>query len=340
MGLMPELAMTGLARIPLIVLQSAEAQGLDREELMHAAGLTEEELRDADSRVSMVKLWNVWRAAIRRSDDPGLGVHIGSSATARSLGLVGYTMLYSTDLREAIQRLKRYGRILSDATKLELARDGDRVQLTFGPAPRLDALIHPEASRFSALLTVFREITQHEIVPLATRFSFTRPADTTAYRDCFRSTLEFGTPRAMLVLRRSDLELPVATRDPTLGDYLESLAEGTLGSLESAATFADRVRRTLWTKLSSGRPELDGVASTMGVSVRTLQRRLEGEGTSFAELLDGFRRKMAAHLLRDPELAVYEIAFLLGYSEPSTFFRACRRWYGASPRQLRHRRSA
>jgi AraC-like DNA-binding protein len=337
---MPELAMTGLARIPLIVLQSAEAHGLDRDELMRAAGLTEEELADADARISMVKVWSVWRAAIERSSDPGLGVQIGTTADARSLGLVGYSMLYSTNLREALQRLQRYGRILSDATKFQVEEDGDRVALTFAPAPKLDSLIHPAASRFSALLTISREITHHDIVPLEVHFSFARPTDTSSYRDCFRSTLEFESTTPKVVLRGSDLDLPVVTRDPNLGNYLEQLAEGTLGSLESTSSFADQVRRTLWLKLSSGRPDLDTIASSMSTSVRTLQRRLEAEGTSFAALLDAFRRKMAEQLLRDPALAVYEIAFLLGYSEPSTFFRACRRWYGASPRQLRHRQLA
>ncbi len=95
------------------------------------------------------------------------------------------------------------------------------------------------------------------------------------------------------------------------------------------------MRKAIWRNLSDGRPNLEHTAKMLGTSVRTLQRRLREEGQTFADTLETLRRDMAAGLLRNRELSVYEIAFLLGYSEPSAFQRAFRRWRGVSPRQFR-----
>jgi AraC-like DNA-binding protein len=187
------------------------------------------------------------------------------------------------------------------------------------------------------VLTISRNIAGQQIVPREVAFPFPRPADTEAYRSCFRAPLHFDRPQGALLLSRGDLDLPVTTGDPTLRGYLEQLADQALGSIIAPSSFADRVRQVLWTRLSAGRPSLEQMSAKLGLSVRTVQRRLHQEGTSFADLLEEFRREMASHLLRDPSLAAYEIAFLLGYSDPSTFFRAFRRWYGVSPQEFRRR---
>ncbi len=96
-----------------------------------------------------------------------------------------------------------------------------------------------------------------------------------------------------------------------------------------------KVRQALWSELSGGKPTIGKIADVLGLSVRTLQRRLHEDGTSFANVLEDFRRDMSVRLLRDRGLAVYEVAFLLGYSEPSTFFRAFRRWVGMAPQEFR-----
>jgi AraC-like DNA-binding protein len=129
----------------------------------------------------------------------------------------------------------------------------------------------------------------------------------------------------------------VVGADVTLGGYLDQLATELLRGLPDPDSFRDRVRRAMWSELSDGPPALTTTAANLAVSPRTLQRRLREEGTSFGQLLDELRREFALRLLRDRKLAVYEVAFLLGYAEPSTFHRAFRRWTGLSP--LRFRRS-
>src|SRR5262245_20347220 len=108
-----------------------------------------------------------------------------------------------------------------------------------------------------------------------------------------------------------------------------------VAALGGEDTLRDQVRRLLWSELSAGVPDLEGVGRVLGMSPRTLQRRLREEGTTFSGVLTQLRHDLARPLLGDGQLAVAEVAFLLGYEDPSAFHRAFRRWSGRSPRALR-----
>ena len=147
--------------------------------------------------------------------------------------------------------------------------------------------------------------------------------------------MEFGTLATALLLDNTDLQRPVVLSDPTVTGYLEHLADDTLARLGDDRSTARRVRRLLWSELSEGVPGLGKVSRALGVSARTLQRQLRAEGTTFAAVLTALRQEMARPLLRDGRLAVSEVAFLLGYRDPSAFQRAFRAWHGLSPRAFR-----
>jgi len=142
----------------------------------------------------------------------------------------------------------------------------------------------------------------------------------------------------MLDLKSTDLEIPVITADERLAGYLDKVAEETVRTLSRAGSLPDQIVRTLWSALADGVPALDRLASSIGMSPRTLQRRLRQEGTSYAAIIEQLRRGMAATLLRDRDLAVYEVGYLLGYSDSGSFHRAFRRWTARSPLQFRRDR--
>jgi AraC-like DNA-binding protein len=332
---MPDVELTGLARIPLLILQRVEELGLDRGQLMAEAGIDEESLRDPDARVPVRRTFQLWRACLEHSSDPLLGLRVGSATVLREMGLVGYAMANRRTLRRALECLSRYSRILTEIFQCSLRGEEDRVPVLLDGHPLLDALRAPVDARLSIVLRAVRELGGEDLDPVETRFSYAEPEDTSEHRRLFRSRLSFGRPNVALVFRHADLERPVRTADETLGGYLTELAEGILGSMSEERSFAQRVERALWTDLSAGRPSLARTARRLGISVRTLQRRLAEEKTSFGVLLETLRRRMARTLLEDPSLAVYEVSFLLGYSDPSTFHRAFRRWNGLSPHEFR-----
>lgn len=323
---------TKLARIPLLLLDHAERQGLDRAELMAASSLTEGELADPDSRIRARSVIALWTAVIQQLENPRLGLDLGSAITAKDLGLVGYTMYYSDDLYEAIHCLERFHRILSEAVRFDVTRDAANTTLTYSKHAELIALRHPVESAVAALVAVSRELTGEPVAPQEVRLPFPQHGSRQDFRSAFGVHPKFDSAELTIVFSSEHMALPVRATDPTLRGYLTELAETTLQSLRAPEpNFEQQVRETIWSMLPYGKPDLWRTAKIMNISPRTLQRRLRDEGSSFSSVLENFRRGLSEDLLANRNLAVAEVAFLLGYSEPSAFQRAFRRWHGASP---------
>ena len=336
---MSEVQLTGLARLPLMFLRQAPELGMDPDELMSAAGLRREELSKPDAQVPLVKILDLWRAMIAFAPDRDLGLRIGCGLTIREMGLVGYAMYHSVSLLDALDRFSRYSRIISEGNQVTVVREPGWVAVVCEFDPRLSALRHPIDARLAALVTVAREITSTAVIPVEVRFPYQEPANLTAYRRAFRAPLFFNRPHAVLLFRREDVDLAVVAGDETLSGYLNELAESVLASLPGHESFVGRVRRDIWTSLSAGPPAIGRTAERLNVAARTLQRHLSREGTSFTRLLDSLRREMVVVLLGDPNLAISEVAFLLGYTESSAFHRAFRRWYKTTPHKFRAART-
>jgi AraC-like DNA-binding protein len=326
---------TGLARGPIFLLERAEEMGFDRVELMAASGLAEDDLEDPDTRLPTGRFVALWKHVLELDPDPDLGTRIGSAMGVARMGLVGYLMMHSQDLEAALGRLARFSHILSEANRAVLVLRGDRGIFSWQPDPRLREISQTSDWILAALLAVGSEITGAELSPIEVHFPYPKPSGKRSYPSGVEGRQKWRRPRAALVLAREDLEREVADADPSLGFYLERYAETVLSSLASESPVSRKVREAIWIELKSGQPTLEKVAEDLYVSPRTLQRRLNEEGTSFSDLLEELRRSMATLLLHRNDLAIHEVAFLLGYSEPSAFYRAFRRWQQTSPQAFR-----
>jgi AraC-like DNA-binding protein len=278
---------------------------------------------------------HLWYAVASRVPDPALGLRLGTAARAREFGLVGYTMAFSQTVAAALQRLARYDRILSDALVVALEVEDDATWVRLDVEPALRAFRPAADFRLAALLAMCREIAAAPIAPLTVQLPYRRPDDVREYERFYGAPLEFGALATAFRLRNDDLARPVVSSDAILTGYLDHLAEQILAVLGGEDTLRDQVRRVLWSELSAGVPGLDGVGRVLGMSPRTLQRRLREEGTMFTAVLTQLRHDLARPLLGDGRLAVAEVAFLLGYEDPSAFHWAFRRWSGLSPLAFR-----
>jgi AraC-like DNA-binding protein len=325
------------ARVILYGVQTAEKLGVAPGRLLKRLNLTDADLEDPDARVPHSVVTELWRLMIEETRDPFLGVRVGMLVPVRSLGLVGYTMLYSDTLGHAINKLVRYGKIVNESLQVSVVPESRGVRVVIAPAAELHPLKHPVIARLTGLLCACRELTQVDVIPRETWFPHAEPEDTTLHREIFRSPLKFNRREGTLRLTDADLALPIETGDEALLGYLDRLADETLRDIPTQHSFVEQVRRAIWRELSGGRPTVSVVAPSLAVSARTLQRRLSEQDTTFAAVLDDLRRELAAGLLRDDSHSIHEIAFLLGYVESSTFYRAHRRWTGLSPREYRTR---
>ena len=144
-----------------------------------------------------------------------------------------------------------------------------------------------------------------------------------------------NAPETSIAIHKRVFDLPLRRPDPSLFAYLERHARSLESQLRDDHSLTERVRQCLVERLRDGEPEQREIARLLGLHERTLQRRLRAEQTTFAQLLDSVRSELARMFLGDPRLAVFEIAYLLGFSEPSAFQRAFRRWTGQTPREYR-----
>jgi AraC-like DNA-binding protein len=323
-----------LSRVAAKLLDFAVAAGMDRGTLQEAIGLTDHDLADGDSRVAYSTVVALWEAAGAYTRDPDIGLRWCESLRARDWGLVGYAMSFSRTLGEALRRLGRYCRILTDSAEFALERLGDKhvaatdTELTLRCRPSVDY-------RLGAVLRLSRTITGVDILPVEARFTYAQPRSILEHRRLFRCPLLFAQAQSRIVYDARDLELPIPRGDETLAGYLSGQAEMVRRSLVTGTSVRDRVRAAVWASLSEGKPPLGQVAKALQMPRRSLQRHLAREGTSLNREVDDIRKRMAMAALRDRRHSVEEVAFLLGYAEPSTFFRSFKRWTGTTPRQYR-----
>jgi AraC-like DNA-binding protein len=326
---------TYLVRVAQLLLTDAQRAGIDRDALLRELGLDAKLLENPDDRLPLHTFAAIARAVIDRSPEPGFGLRAGAARSARDGGLVGYTMLHSATLRDALTRLERYGRIMADHNRIAIDEAGSAVTITFEGHPVLEAIHELTELDVAWFVAAIRAMTTREFTPREVRFPYESPEHAAELRAYFRSSLQFVAPHVAIVLKPSDFDLPVAASDPTLAGYLDQLAENAVKALGEDDSTTGRLRKVLWSRLSEGAPTLSTAAAAMAVSPRTLQRRLRDEGVTFAEALSKLRHDLAVHFLKDRTLAMYEVGFLLGYAEPTAFHRAFRRWRGMSPRKFR-----
>ena len=188
---------------------------------------------------------------------------------------------------------------------------------------------------FATVTTLCRNIASSDFNPTTVEFQHDAPADTFEHRRLFRCPIKFGAPLNRLHFASSNLTLPIAKADAGLCALLDRHAEELLAKYPPRDSLVDQVRSIITTEFRGGDPSLEHVAAQLGLTPRTLQRKLQELGTSHNELLEQMRRQLAMRYLREREMAICEVAYLLGFSESSSFHRAFKRWTGLTPKEFR-----
>ncbi|NVB78337.1 MAG: AraC family transcriptional regulator, partial [Kofleriaceae bacterium] len=310
-----------------------------RAEVLRRSELTEDMLVDPDGRVPFEKLMLIWDVIADRPGFDRLGVTFGRNVVHTELGVFGWMLAQSSTMREAADVLHRYGRLLSEVFAPRLADEGGQAVWHQTLQPRYVKLRQPQEWAIVSAWNIVRHLTRKPWQAREAWVQHARPDGEDALSALLEVEVRYGAPEGRLVLDGACLDAPVHGAQPALKEYLERTARERLAQLpgESEGALADRVQRYLTSALARGLPTQAEVAKHLGVSERTLQRRLADEGSAFATLLDTTRRELAVVYLAEKQLAVYEIALLLGYADPSAFHRAFRRWTGVTPSAYRER---
>lgn len=277
------------------------------------------------------------RAAAADSDPSSLPLRVGASMRCDEYGAFGLAWKSALDLRGSYRRAERYARVLTSVSTYEveptgqgaymhLRRDGDRGVLGLR--------LSNEAS-LASVAAISRQVSTQPFAPLAVFFRHEGPESGAGHEDHFGCPVHFDSDRDALLVSEASLRAPNRLGDATIARFFDSHLEAALTDLETDESLDRRVRGEVAHALSEGVPSVSDVARELGMSARTLQRRLAEEGHSFQSLVDESRRQLAERLLRGTDFSLVEVAYMTGYSEQSAFTRAFRRWAGQTPRSYR-----
>ncbi len=308
------------------LLQVGGKLGLERSRLLAVARLDEAELLDRDARVPVRCQLAVAKEILAARPGVNLGLILLERMQPGMLGALGYALASSRTLRQALTTFTRYQQFLTDAMSW---RWRDPQTLSVDVCDELAPVGHPVEVGIGMLVVIGRTLSGARWAPRGLSFCHAPLGDPREHQALFGVMPRFEADSNTVTLDASTLQLPITGAPFELRAPLLSFLEGQLPG-RSDPEVVSRLRAALRRDLAHGTSKRE-IARGLGMSARTLARRLEAVGTTYAAVLDDTRRALALTLLGDRQLAIYEIAFLLGYSEPSTFHRAFRRWTGETP---------
>lgn len=334
----PPMTSTVLMAMSSGVLEAAASVGLDAEALREAAGIGRDELADPDARLPLERHLRLWELLSRHP----LGLEIGARMGLAGMGVIGYAMQHGESVGDALAWLWRYRAVIHPEVvpAFEVRPGGSGSELVFSRvvSPAFTRLREPVYAQASAILSVIQTLSGTTIRPLRVRLPMARPADADRVAAFLGCPVTWSEALFEIALPADVLDRALPRADPRLFGYLARRVEELQNALPADAAFVTRARRAIGDLLVRGAPRLPAVAKQLGVSERTLHRRLQEEGASFSALVDDARRERALILLEDATLSASEIAFLLGYAEPAPFFRAFKRWTGETCQAFRRGR--
>ncbi|QJR36410.1 AraC family transcriptional regulator [Gemmatimonas groenlandica] len=318
---------------------SAARAGVEQSALLEASGITPEQMLSPEAPVALESALRLWDEAARRSGDPWFGLHAGELADPLRFGALGYVIMSSGTVREALDAAIRYERVMYTGFRTTLEQQAENVIIGHAAVTEdIPVERHPIEFALATILTVCRRTSERPVRARAVLLRHRAHGDTAEYERVFGVRPTFGAEKNALILPASALAFPVRGASPDVLRSIAPIVEKLHADVLGDAPVTDAVRRAVATAVHHAEPTLAMIASTLVMSERSLQRRLADEQTSFQRVLDDTRQALTLQYLEDPSLPIGEVAFLTGFRDGSAFHRAVRRWTGRTPGQIRAER--
>jgi AraC-like DNA-binding protein len=315
-------------------------RGLGADAVCRAADIDRGWLDEPNSRVPASAMERLWAVAERLAGDADLGLHSAESYNPGALSIVGYVILSCRTAGQALERLARYAPLLNEGLCVSIEHAPGTTRCVFGPAAGVDSFLHRsprqavETLAAGIVLTLGRLATRAP-TPMAVSFRHAAPPSIAEHMRLLGPVVRFDQSENAVAYPTAALEASMLSADPALLEVFEADARRRLEQLKAHGAVSGRVQAAVGARLRGEVPSLAAIASALAMSERSIQRSLTEESTSYREIVDEVRKGLALSHLSRPGTTAADVAFLLGFSEPSAFTRAFRRWTGSSPTQFR-----
>jgi AraC-like DNA-binding protein len=320
----------------LAMVRTAEARAIPTADLLEGAGLTRESLEDPDARIAGPTVLAIWRALRERTADATLQLVAPTTLPFGAYRVIDYLVAASATVGDGIGRFIRFFRLIADAVHLDVEESAGEHCLTLTMANGRPVPSVYVDYVFAALVSRIRMRIRPGLRVSRVELRQPEPPQAARYGEIFHAPVRFGAEADRLCFRAEEWVAPMDTADAALAALLEEHAR-MLAERIPQTGFRSDVQKTIAAVLPEGGSAED-VARALHVSVRTLQRKLVANGTTFREVYDTVRERLAEEYLADRTVSIAEVAFLLGFSDQSSFNRAFCRWTGEAPGRWRRRR--
>ncbi len=313
------------------LVEAVEAASVERQELLASAGFDPRRLDVVDGRMELAEYDSLLEHALDLTGDPALGLHMGGASTSSTYNLAAHLVAHASSLREGLEALGRYSRLLSDRRAWNVDEGEGTVRIRY---EGMTGSLRCRRARAENTIAGFYKMVQYfvrDARPDCVAFEYPAPPYHDEYTRMFHGMEKFAQPFTGFVIRRELMDATHLNRDEEFHAALQVQAAKRIAKLECAVTYAQRVGDCV--VADPDRQDMRSVARVLGMSARSLRRRLTDEGAVYHEVVERALASLATRLLMDERKSIQEIAHHMHFSEASAFCRAFKRWTGSTPRQ-------
>lgn len=320
------------------LLKYAEVIGITPAEVCARANFPAESIFDPENHIHVRQFLALWIDIARQAGDSAFGLHFVEKTRAQPGGDVLSAILFNCPtVGNAMEKLARYHGLTTDLIQVKIEHQGDFTHYAWEPSPEntpIDRQISEAV--ICRLFYTLQDLSHGKISVTEIHFRHSQPAQIVEHGRIFNAPLKFNQPRNQLIIHQKELALPIPLANPTLLKRLDTIADDMLKVLYPPDTWSEKVSRWISKLLRQGeKPAIEKIARELAVSTRLLQNKLNEEGSTYRVLLDQVRKEMAMAYLKEPNINLYDTAFLLGFSDQSSFTHAFKRWTGSTPTAYR-----
>lgn len=331
-----------LFSIAATIVDALKHYGLDHRPIIAEAGFDPDIVYLPAQRVSTRKIKKLWDLSVQNTNDLCFGLVYASYIQPSALHGLGFSWLASHTLRDGLNRLIRFQKILATQVTLKMTETDTGYRLYFAVSQKDDPFQFADAAydgRIASIFKICQIMIGPDLKPLFVSFEHSPPHCSDKFEQFFGIPVQFNADKTAIEFDKQTCNLPTSSANPELArindqiviDYLNQFDRGDLET---------RVRTCIIEHLPSGVPKQINIARELNLSLRNLQRKLSLSNTSYKELLNTLRHEMACQYLSSPQYPIIEVSYLLGFSDPSNFSRAFKRWQGLTPIQFRQEKLA
>jgi AraC-like DNA-binding protein len=326
---------TTIGSVAALLAETLMDCDVDPAPLFARAGIELSVTHDPDARIPTRRMLDLWALAIEATGNPCIGLHAARHFQPAMLHGLGFAWLASDTLLDALGRLVRYSRLINSIVRFRIQEQPDTTALV---AVIPDVFPNYVPAGVDLGMAVFLHMCQitvgQKLLPSHVVLQRPEPPCSAEFTRTFGASIEYGAQDNRLCFDSESLSMPLKTANPELARINDQTVVDYLARFDQAS-IAMQVRSKIIEQLHDGIPKQESIADTLHISLRSLQRRLREEETSFKGLLEDTRQALARQYLRENHRSIGEITYLLGFSEPSNFTRAFKRWTGQTPAEFR-----